>query len=123
MTIKTPYRILLSALLIFSILWPRINYAVTELFSGGFDTIVICNGEGLQRITVNSDGQPVSQDTVVLDKCVNVLAAVPFPSLDWTFERRLLVVDRVIARPAQRPATLHFNAAISPVRAPPVVFV
>lgn len=114
-------RIIVSAVLIFAILWPRLNYAITDILGGGPRTIVICSGDGLKRIALDQNGYPVSEGETVSDKCLNILAAVAFPPEDPDFTRIARVFALALPEAAHCPPTSAFARRANPPRAPPVV--
>ncbi len=119
---KAPfYNLLLTTFLIFGILTPKISPVLSMVFGSDARTIVICTGDGLQRITLDDSGNPVSEGEVISDLCLQVSAAEINTTPFWQVSRAIYAFTSSHIQSAQSFHTIHANARISPVRAPPVV--
>lgn len=70
MNLPVTRHILLTALIVFSMLGPKLSAAGSQLLGLNNQTIIICTGDGLREIILNSEGNPASESEVLSDLCV-----------------------------------------------------
>ncbi len=121
MNLRLARQILLTFLLVFAMLGPKVSAVGYALSSSQLRTIIICTGDGLREITLNENGDPVSESDVISDLCVQI--SLEAGSGD---PANLLVAFRPPATPISivagqiRPSR-PFAIRLTPARAPPVV--
>jgi len=86
--------------------------------SGENSTLVICSANGVQTITLDAKGNPVSNGTQHHDcfLCCLMLAAVPVLPAQAEIHR---LSDRAVFTPIQRSVVVHPVAKRMSIRAPP----
>lgn len=69
MKLRSIHNVLIFTLLILGILLPKIGTAVSLALASSGQSIVICTGDGLQQITIDENGNPVSSGEIHSDVC------------------------------------------------------
>lgn len=118
---KPIYNLILAMFLVFGILAPKISPVISMVFGSDTRTIVICTGDGLQKITLDENGDPVSEGEVISDLCLQVSSAEINLTPFWQISRAIYAFTSSHILAPQHFHTIHANARISPVRAPPAV--
>ena len=106
---------------------PKATLAAALLFGIGFDSVVVCTGAGLRRVTLSPSGEILAPrdaaDALVPDAATEHCApAAARPSRDlhaWSAVRYAALVPAPIVAPPTRVDAIEHVPRLRPVRAPP----
>lgn len=121
MNLRGAHNFLLTMLLVFGILGPKIATVVSLSIAQPGQTIVICTGDGLQEITLDNDGKPVSSGKVLSDLCVQANTDRVDYAAIWNITRINRLIIATLVLPEQSTPVFDRITRLTPVRAPPVI--
>ena len=121
MILRGVSQIMLSALLVLAMLGPKVSAVGHAIGGSQTRTIIICTGDGLREITLDKNGEPISESGIISDLCVQVsLEAGGADPTNLLVPFRPPVIPIAMVAGQIRPSRPFANR-LKPARAPPVV--